>query len=180
VSAAPVGSTPFVVLVMVLLAISLVATLWLSTAAAGDSYRLQSAQDTARNLAERSEQLSREVAGLETAPELARRARELGMVPAGDPARLLVAPNGAVTMVGKPHQAVGSAPPASPLPAGPAPAGRPPTSPQPVAPAPASPAPGNPAPGNPAPGNSPPAAAAQAAPAPAQLPSAPAAVPGGA
>lgn len=156
VSAAPVGSTPFVVLVMVLLAISLVATLWLSTAAAGDSYRLQSAQDTARNLAERSEQLSREVAGLETAPELARRARELGMVPAGDPARLLVAPNGAVTMVGKPHQAVASAPPASP---------------QPVAPAPASPLPGNPPPA---------AAAAQAAPAPAQLPSAPAAVPGGA
>jgi hypothetical protein len=170
VSAAPAGSTPFVVLVMVLLAISLVATLWLSTAAAGDSYRLQSAQDTARNLAERSEQLSREVAGLETAPELARRARELGMVPAGDPARLLVAPNGAVTMVGKPHQAVGSAPPASPRPVAPKLAGRHPTSPQPVAPAPASPAPGNP----------PPAAAAQAAPAPAQLPSAPAAVAGGA
>jgi hypothetical protein len=120
-----------VVLVMVLLTVALVATLWLSTSAAGDSYRLQNAQETARNLAERSEQLSREVAGLETAPELARRARELGMVPAGDPARLVVAPNGAVVVVGEPREATGpppaprpaAPPPAAPAPAGPAPAG---------------------------------------------------------
>ncbi|MGH3987705.1 MAG: septum formation initiator, partial [Pseudonocardiaceae bacterium] len=53
---------PFVVLVMVLLAVALVATLWLSTAAAADSYHLQRAQEQARNLAERSENLGREVA----------------------------------------------------------------------------------------------------------------------
>ena len=91
--------TPFVVLVMMLLSVTLVATLWLSTAAAADSYRLQGAREVARDLTERSEQLGREVATLETAPELARRATRLGMVPAGDPARLTVAPDGAVVVV---------------------------------------------------------------------------------
>jgi protein-disulfide isomerase len=115
---------PFVLLVMVLLAVALVATLWLSTAAAADSYHLQSAQEQARNLTERSENLGREVASLETAPELARRARELGMVPAGDPARLVVRPDGSVVLIGQPRRATAPAPPpVSPAPAQPVPAG---------------------------------------------------------
>ena len=64
--------TPFVMLVMALLATALIATLWLSTAATADSYHLESARKTVRNLTERSEGLSRAVATLETAPELAR------------------------------------------------------------------------------------------------------------
>lgn len=92
-------------LVMALLGVTLVSTLWLSTAATADSYRLQSARKLARNLTERSESLRREVASLETAPELARRARELGMVPAGDPARLLVRPDGTVVLIGRPQRA---------------------------------------------------------------------------
>ena len=117
---------PFVLLVMVLLAVALVATLWLSTAAAADSYHLQSAQEQARNLTERSENLGREVASLETAPELARRARELGMVPAGDPARLVVRPDGSVVLIGQPRRATAPAPPPvspAPAPAQPVPAG---------------------------------------------------------
>lgn len=110
-SVATAGRAPFVVLVMVLLSAALVATLWLSTAAAADSYRLQNARESARDLTERSEQLGREVATLETAPELARRAIELGMVPAGDPARLVVAPDGTVVVVGEPKPA--TAPPAA-------------------------------------------------------------------
>lgn len=109
---AAASRAPFVVLVMVLLAAALVATLWLSTAAAADSYRLQNAREAARNLTERSEQLGREVATLETAPELARRARELGMVPAADPARLVLGPDGEVAVVGDPEAA--TAPPAPP------------------------------------------------------------------
>lgn len=108
-SAVAASLTPFVVLVMVLLSGALVATLWLSTAAAADSYRLQSSREQARDLTERSEQLGREVATLETAPELARRALELGLVPAGDPARLVVAPDGAVVVVGDPTPAVAPA-----------------------------------------------------------------------
>ncbi|MGH4013287.1 MAG: septum formation initiator [Pseudonocardiaceae bacterium] len=114
-SADATGRAPFVVLVMVLLSVALVATLWLSTAAAADSYRLQNARESARDLTERSEQLGREVATMETAPELARRAVELGMVPAGDPARLLVGPDGAVVVVGEPEAA--AAPKALPSPA---------------------------------------------------------------
>lgn len=115
-STADASRAPFVVLVMVLLSVALVATLWLSTAAAADSYRLQNARDATRDLTERSEQLGREVATLETAPELARRARELGMVPAGDPARLVTRPDGAVMVVGEP-KAVTAPPAAAPAPA---------------------------------------------------------------
>ncbi|MGH3898385.1 MAG: septum formation initiator [Pseudonocardiaceae bacterium] len=131
---------PFVVLVMVSLAVALVATLWLSTAAAADSYQLQSAHEQARNLTERSENLGREVANLETAPEVARRARELGMVPAGDPARLLVRPDGSVVRISEPRPATAPAPaPAQPAPAQPAPAppAAPPAQPAPAAPGPA-------------------------------------------
>ena len=108
--------TPFVMVVMALLAMALIATLWLSTAATADSYHLESARKTVRDLTERSEGLSRAVATLETAPELARRARELGMVPAGDPARLIVGPDGTVTLIGEPRRAVAPPPPPPPPP----------------------------------------------------------------
>jgi hypothetical protein len=97
--------------VMALLGTALVVTLWLSTAATADSYHLQSALKVARNLTERSESLGRQVATLETAPELARRARELGMVPAGDAARLVVRPDGGVVLIGRPRRATAPTPP---------------------------------------------------------------------
>ncbi|MCA1822037.1 MAG: septum formation initiator, partial [Pseudonocardia sp.] len=110
------GRAPFVMLVMALLAVTLVATLWLSTAATADSYHLQNARKVARQLTERSESLSRQVATLETAPELARRARELGMVPAGDAARLVVRPDGGVVLIGQPRRATAPAPQVAPTP----------------------------------------------------------------
>ncbi|MGH3770954.1 MAG: septum formation initiator [Pseudonocardiaceae bacterium] len=112
---ADAGRTPFVLLVMVLLGVTLASTLWLSTAATAEAYHLQSARKVARNLTERSETLGREVATLETAPELARRARELGMVPAGDPARLLVHLDGTVVLIGQPRRATAPAPPPAPV-----------------------------------------------------------------
>ncbi len=114
------GRVRFVVLVMVLLGMALVATLWLSTAAAADSYRLQEAQTQARDLSERAEALGQRVATLETAPKLARRARDLGMVPTGEPARLVVLPDGTVALIGEPVPAAAPAPPA-PSPAPPPP-----------------------------------------------------------
>ncbi|MFR9802903.1 hypothetical protein ACL02T_11440 [Pseudonocardia sp. RS010] len=120
------GRAQFVLLIMALLATGLVLTLWLSTAAAADSYALQDARTAARDLTERSERLHREVAAMESAPALARRATELGMVPVQDPARLVVGPDGAVTVVGEPSAA--TRPPA-PAPAAPAmPAQSPPES----------------------------------------------------
>ena len=47
-SAAPAGRAKFVLLIMALLGTGLVVTLWLSTAAAADSYRLQDARAAAR------------------------------------------------------------------------------------------------------------------------------------
>ncbi|MBV9160846.1 MAG: septum formation initiator [Pseudonocardiales bacterium] len=137
---ADAGRTPFVLLVMVLLGMALVSTLWLSTAATADSYHLQNARTVARNLAERSESLNREVATLETAPELARRARELGMVPAGNPARLIVRPDGTVSLIGQPRRATAPAPPPAVAPASPA-AATAPSAAVPVPPPPAPPAP---------------------------------------
>ncbi|MFC5952321.1 hypothetical protein ACFQH9_29055, partial [Pseudonocardia lutea] len=110
------GRAQFVLLIMALLATALVLTLWLSTAAAADSYTLQDARTAARDLTERSERLHREVAAMESAPALAQRAAELGMVPVQDPARLVVAPDGAVTVVGEPSAATR---PATPAPAAP-------------------------------------------------------------
>ncbi len=116
VRAASPGRAPFVLTVMVLLGIGLVATLWLSTAAAADSYRLRDARVAARELSERTEHLHREVAALQSPPALAQRAAEIGMVPAKDPARLVVAADGSVRVVGEPAPAV--APPAVAPPTG--------------------------------------------------------------
>jgi hypothetical protein len=175
---AETSRTPFVLLIMALLAVTLVATLWLSTAATADSYHLDNARKVARQLTERSESLSRQVATLETAPELARRARELGMVPAGDAARLVVRPDGAVVLIGQPRRATAPAPPAPPV--TPAPQQAAPALPQPVlaqpqlvpaqpqaAPAQPQPAPAPPQPETPAPaGPIPPAAAVSTPPIP--------------
>jgi hypothetical protein len=110
------GRAKFVLLVMGLLAVGLIVTLWLSTAAAADSYRLQDARVAARALSEQSEQLRREVMAMDAAPALAQQAAALGMVPVQDSARLVVGPDGAVTLVGTPKAAIATAPPALPAP----------------------------------------------------------------
>lgn len=123
-TAEPTPRTPFVVLVMALLGGGLVVTLWLSTAAVADSYHLEVARTQSRDLAERTEQLRREVSALEAAPELARRAAGLGLVSAGDPARLVVQPDGRVNVVGEPDPVAPAPLPATsaePVPAPPAP-----------------------------------------------------------
>lgn len=112
------GRAQFVLLVMVLLAVGLVATLGLSTAATADSYRLRDERTQAHALSEWSDRLHREVAAMDAAPELARRAGELGMVPVQDPARLVVAADGAVSLVGRPRVV---SPPPAPVPPAPAP-----------------------------------------------------------
>ena len=90
------GRAKFVLLVMVLLVAGLVATLWLSTAAAADSYALQEARQRTGALTEQSEALRKEVSVLESPGSIAQRAGDLGMVPVADPARLVVAPDGRV------------------------------------------------------------------------------------
>ncbi|WP_224386446.1 septum formation initiator [Pseudonocardia sp. ICBG1293] len=108
------GRAKFVLVVMVLLVSGLIATLWLSTAAAADSYALQAARERTASLTEQSEALRKEVTVLQSPGSLADRAAAQGMVRVTDPARLVVAPDGRVDVVGEPSAAVAPAPPAPP------------------------------------------------------------------
>ncbi|WP_051020513.1 hypothetical protein, partial [Nocardia araoensis] len=108
---------PFVTAIIALLGCGLALTLLLTTRAAEDSYQLGDARATNRRLADERAALQREVEVADSAPELALRARELGMIPAKDPARLLVGPDGSVTVIGKPVPAQGT--PVPPLNASP-------------------------------------------------------------
>ena len=93
------GRAKFVLVVMVLLVSGLIATLWLSTAAAADSYALQAARERTASLTEQSEALRKEVTVLQSPGSLADRAAAQGMVRVTDPARLVVAPDGRVDVV---------------------------------------------------------------------------------
>ena len=108
------GTAPFVLLIMVLLTAGLVATLWLSTAAAADSYRLDDARQATRDRSELVERLHRDVAAMQSAPALAAAAQRIGMVPAGVPAVILVHPDGTSQVVGTPEKARAASPPPPP------------------------------------------------------------------
>nr|WP_063061667.1 hypothetical protein [Nocardia sienata] len=107
------GRGPFVAAILAMFGCGLALTLVLTTRAAEDSYQLSDAREANRVLSDERAALQREVAAADSAPELATRARELGMIPAVDPARLVVAADGTVTVVGEPLPAQG--PPAPPL-----------------------------------------------------------------
>lgn len=111
------GRASFVALIIAVLTVGIVATLWLSTQAIADSYRLEQAKQEADRLAERAAELQQEVTQKESAASLAERAQAMGMVPAGDPARLVVQPDGTVVVVGDPTP-VQAPPPAGQPPAG--------------------------------------------------------------
>ncbi|MGM1058073.1 hypothetical protein [Saccharothrix sp. Mg75] len=118
---------PFVVMVMVVLGVGIAAIMWLSTQATADSYRLQDARAEETRLARQVEQLRQEVALAESPLELAAAAEKLGLLPAGDPARLRQLPDGTVEVYGKPSAVQpppppqtttqSAAPPAAPPPA---------------------------------------------------------------
>ncbi|XVS63052.1 hypothetical protein ACQPYE_33060 [Actinosynnema sp. CA-299493] len=99
-AAAP--KAPFVVMVMVVLGVGIAAIMWLATQATADSYRLQDARAEETRLARQVEQLRQEVALAESPPGLADAATKLGLVPAGDPARLRQLPDGSIEVYGKP------------------------------------------------------------------------------
>ena len=85
---AVLGRTPFVALVVSLLAAGLLGLLVLNTALAQDAFRLHTLKQEARALEDREQVLQREVEALRAPQELAARATALGMVPAGPPAFL--------------------------------------------------------------------------------------------
>src|SRR5690606_37502066 len=110
----PRSRASFVLMLMALMAVGVATTLWLSTQAISDSYRLEELRQSNADLAERSEELQRAVATAEAPGQLAERAEKLGMVPGGNPARLVVGDDGKVRVVGEPEAAHKPAPPAPP------------------------------------------------------------------
>ncbi len=101
----------FVILVMVLLIGGVVATLWFSTQATADAYRLEQAKNTTDQLSVRVGQLRQQVAQQGSPQSLARHAQQLGMIPAPDVAHLVVGSDGKVTVIGTPSKAVPPPPP---------------------------------------------------------------------
>lgn len=84
----PLRRSPFVAVVVSLLAAGLLGLLVLNTALAQDAFRLHTLKQESRALEDREEALRREVEAGQSPQELAGRAAELGMVPAGPPAFL--------------------------------------------------------------------------------------------
>lgn len=101
----PRSRASFVLIMMGLLAVGVVSTLWLTTQAIADSYRLEQLRDTNAGLAETKDRLERDVAKAQSPASLAPAAKRLGMVPGGDPARIVVGPDGKTTIVGEPTKA---------------------------------------------------------------------------
>ncbi|OXM46761.1 hypothetical protein [Amycolatopsis alba] len=106
----PRSRASFVLMMMGMLAVGVACTLWLTTQAIADSYRLEQLRTTNAGLAESKERLQREVAKAESPASLAPKARELGMVPGGDPAHIVVGTEGQSTVVGEPKKATGDTP----------------------------------------------------------------------
>ncbi len=101
----PKSRATFVIVLMALMLCGVAASLWLSTQAIADSYRLERLKERNAQLVERAEQLRREVGQLQSPASLAERAEGLGMVPAGNPARLVVREDGSLSVVGEPVEA---------------------------------------------------------------------------
>ncbi|MCD2104791.1 hypothetical protein O4214_13910 [Rhodococcus erythropolis] len=129
------GRVPFVASVIGLLSIGLAVTLLLTTRAAEDSYQLSDARAYNQSLVEQKAALERDFQSRNSAPELANQASALGMVPAKDPARLVVHPGGSVEVVGTPTPATaGAMPPLDAPTSVPAPTATPPRTTTPVVP----------------------------------------------
>ncbi|NDZ95463.1 hypothetical protein G3I13_15310 [Streptomyces sp. SID6673] len=106
---ARVAGIPFVVPVLALLVIGLGMSLLLSTKAAADSYRLGEERQANQALVDRRDSLKRSYESGDSAPELSDKASRLGMIPAKNPARMIVTGTGRPRVIGDPEPAQGRA-----------------------------------------------------------------------
>nr|WP_241266085.1 septum formation initiator family protein [Streptomyces boncukensis] len=86
--------TPFVLLVVVLLGSGLLALLLLNASLNQGSFQLEKLQKETDELTDQQQELQQEVDGYSAPDALEKRARELGLVPGGNP--VFLAPNGTV------------------------------------------------------------------------------------
>ncbi|MFJ9420862.1 septum formation initiator family protein [Streptomyces sp. NPDC101249] len=101
--------TPFVLLVVLLLGGGLIGLLVLNSALSEGSFRLDDLQRDTKSLTDEEQALQRDIDAYSAPEALQRRARELGMVPGGDPAFL--GSDGTVKGVPSPAAARQAAPP---------------------------------------------------------------------
>ncbi|MGV9453839.1 septum formation initiator family protein [Streptomyces sp. NPDC003635] len=100
---AQAARTPFVLLVVLLLGGGLIGLLVLNSALSEGAFRLDDLQKETKSLTDEEQALQRDVDAYSAPDALLRRARELGMVPGGDPAFL--DPDGTVRGVPAPAPA---------------------------------------------------------------------------
>ncbi|MFG2952587.1 septum formation initiator family protein [Streptomyces sp. NPDC048291] len=92
--------TPFVLLVVLLLGGGLIGLLVLNSALSEGSFKLDDLQKRTKNLTDEEQALQRDIDAYSAPDALQRRARELGMVPGGDP--VFLGPDGTVKGVPSP------------------------------------------------------------------------------
>lgn len=85
---AQAARTPFVLLVVLLLGGGLIGLLVLNSALSEGAFRLDDLQRDTKDLTDEEQALQRDIDAYSAPDALQRRARELGMVPGGDPAFL--------------------------------------------------------------------------------------------
>ncbi|WP_191971536.1 FtsB family cell division protein [Streptomyces luteolifulvus] len=100
--------TPFVLLVVLLLGGGLIGLLVLNSALSEGAFQLDDLKRETKNLTDEEQALQRDIDAYSAPDALQRRARELGMVPGGDPAFL--GPDGTVKGVPSPAAAGGRKP----------------------------------------------------------------------
>jgi hypothetical protein len=105
-----------VLLVLALLGGGLVTLLLLSSASSADAFTLRTLQQDNRALSIREQGLARDVAASEAPGELAKRARQLGLVQGAEPGFLVVEPGGRAKVQGSPVPATSPPPPPKPTP----------------------------------------------------------------
>ncbi|MGP4012168.1 septum formation initiator family protein [Streptomyces sp. 4N124] len=98
--------TPFVLLVVLLLGGGLIGLLVLNSALSEGAFRLDDLQKETQSLTDEEQALQRDIDAYSAPDALQRRARELGMIPGGDPAFL--DPDGTVKGVPSPAEGLDS------------------------------------------------------------------------
>ena len=92
---------PFVVPIVIVLVAGLGLSLWLSTKAAQDSYRLGVARNENQSLSDRVDTLKQTFESGDSATALSDKAGKLGMIPSDNPPRMIVEGNGTRRVVGQ-------------------------------------------------------------------------------
>ncbi|WP_129309616.1 septum formation initiator family protein [Streptomyces sp. L2] len=97
---AKAARAPFVLLVVLLLGGGLIGLLVLNSALSEGSFKLDDLQKSTKNLTDEEQALQRDIDAYSAPDALQRRARQLGMVPGGDP--VFLGPDGTVKGVPSP------------------------------------------------------------------------------